>query len=203
MNATCSDTSIPLEKRWKYSQKLAIWINKNVNNENVELMNLKNQLENYFSLLKKTHIDEKYLYEFKSKNGAVKKEILYMCILFLPAILGIFHCGLFYFLCKKFVEKKFKRKVFWSSVKLLTGKITMGLFNIPFIFLFYKFIYPSYILAFLYYVSIGLFGLSAYMWFRNYKSYKIKCKMKKMNLNKIWNKRLELYSKIKKLIPIA
>jgi glycerol-3-phosphate O-acyltransferase/dihydroxyacetone phosphate acyltransferase len=119
------------------------------------------------------------------------------------AILGLIHCGIPYYFTKRFVETSFKRRVFWSSVKLLVGKISMGLLNIPSIFLFYKFVYPSYWLAFAYYLCIGLFGLAAYMWVRNFKSYKIKGAMKKMNLDKFWSKRTEFAQKIKELIPVA
>lgn len=203
MNARCSDTSIPLEKRWRYSQNLAYWFNDNVTSENEELMSLKKELESYFSLLKKFRLDEKYVYEYQTKNGSRLKELLFMLMLFPFAILGLIHCGIPYYFTKRFVEKTFRRKVFWSSVKLLVGKISMGLLNIPFIFLFYKFVYPSYWLGFAYYLCIGLFGLAAYMWFRNFKSFKIKGTMKKMDVNKFWSRRTELEQKIKELIPVA
>ncbi|MBC9811328.1 1-acyl-sn-glycerol-3-phosphate acyltransferase [Crocinitomicaceae bacterium CZZ-1] len=203
MNARCSDTSIPLEKRWKYSQQLANWFNEHVTPENEELMALKKDLESYFSLLRKFRLDEKYVYEYQTKNGSRTKELLFMLTMWPFAILGLIHCGIPYMLCKRFVEKTFRRKVFWGSVKLLTGKISMGLLNIPFIFLFYKFVYPSYWLAFAYYLSIGLFGLAAYMWFRNFKAFKIKGAMKKMDIGKFWKKRTELAEKIKQLIPVA
>lgn len=203
MNAGCSDTSIPLEKRWRYSQNLAHWFNSNVTPEKEDLMSLKKELESYFSLLRKFRLDERYVYEYQTKNGSRLKEILFMLTMWPFAVLGLIHCGLPYYFSKRFVEKSFKRRVFWGSVKLLTGKISMGLLNIPFIFLFYKFVYPSYWLGFAYYLCIGLFGLAAYMWFRNYKSFKIKGAMKKMGIDKIWAKRTGLVTKIKELIPIA
>lgn len=203
MNARCSDTSIPLEKRWRYSQNLAYWFNDNVTPEKEELMSLKKELESYFSLLKKFRLDEKYLYEYQTKKGSRLKELLFMLTMWPFAILGLIHCGIPYYFTKRFVEKTFRRKVFWSSVKLLVGKISMGLLNIPFIFLFYKFVYPSYWLGFAYYLCIGLFGLAAYMWFRNFKSFKIKGAMKKMDINKFWSRRSELEQKIKELIPVA
>ncbi|MCO5258544.1 MAG: 1-acyl-sn-glycerol-3-phosphate acyltransferase [Crocinitomicaceae bacterium] len=203
MNARCSDTSIPLEKRWKYSQQLAHWMNAHCSEDNQPLMELKDELKTYFGLQKKMRLDEKYFYEYKTKNGSRLKEVLMMCLLTPFAILGLIHCGLPYYLVKRFVEKSFKRRVFWSSVKLLLAKISMGLLNIPFIFLFYHFVYPSYWLGFAYYASIGLFGLAAYMWFVNYKSFKIKGKMKALDIDKFWNKRENLVSKIKDLIPVA
>lgn len=203
MNATCSDHSIPLESRWKYSQNLAHWFNANVTPEKEELMTLKKDLESYFSLLRKFKLEERYLYEYHTKNGSRLKEILFMVTMWPFAILGLIHCGLLYYACKSFVEKSFKRRVFWSSVKLLTAKISMGLLNIPFIFLFYKFVYPSYWLAFAYYCCIGLFGLAAYMWYRNFKSFKVKGAMKKIDTTKFWNKRMELKNRILELISVA
>ena len=203
MNATCSDHSISLEKRWKYSQKLARWFNENVNEQNEPLMNLKKELESYFGLQKKLHLDERYVYELKTRNGSRFKELLFMLTMWPFAILGFIHCAIPYVLCKRFVEKTFRRRVFWSSVKLLTAKISMGLLNIPFIFLFYKFIYPSYLLGFVYYGCIGLFGLAAYMWIRNLRSFQIKGKMKAMDIDKIWAKRIELVKKINELIPVS
>lgn len=203
MNARSSDTSIPLEKRWRYSQRLADWFNENVTPENEELMSLKKELETYFSLLRKFRLEERYLYEFHEKKGSRMKELLFLVTMWPFAILGLIHCGPWYFITKRFVEKTFKRRVFWGSVKLLIAKILMGLINIPVIFLFYRFVYPSYWLAFAYYVCIGLFGLAAYMWFRNLKSFKIKGAMKKMDTAKFWAKRTELAEKIKRLIPVA
>lgn len=203
MNARCSDTSVPLEKRWRYSQRLAHWFNENVTSDNEELMSLKKELETYFSLLRKFRLEERYLYEFHEKKGSRMKELLFLVTMWPFAILGLIHCGPWYFITKRFVEKTFKRRVFWGSVKLLMGKILMGLINIPVIFLFYKFVYPSYWLAFAYYLCIGLFGLAAYMWFRNLKSFKIKGAMKKVDIAKFWAKRTELAEKIKQLIPVA
>ena len=203
MNARCSDTRIPLEKRWRYSQDLALWMNGQELAENEQLMALKKDLEDYFSLLRKFRLEEKYVYEYSTKNGSRTKELLFMITMWPFALLGLLHCGIPYILIKRFVEKSFRRKVFWSSVKLLLGKIGMGLLNIPFIFLFYHFIYPSYWLGFLYYACIGLFGLAAYMWFRNFKSFKIKGAMKKIDVSKFWKRRMELLERIKDLIPVA
>lgn len=81
--------------------------------------------------------------------------------------------------------------------------ISIGLLNIPVIFAFYAFIYPSYLLGILYYLLIGLFGLAAYMWFRHLKRYKAKSRAKQMNLQ-IWvQQRSELLTEIHDQIPVA
>ena len=126
-----------------------------------------------------------------------------MIALFPFMILGLIHCGLPYYFTKRLVEKSFKRRVFWSSIKMLLGQTMIGILNMPVFYLFYKFIYPSYWLALVYYLALGLFGLAAYMWFRNFKSYQIKGKMGKVNINKYWQLRTNLVDKIKNSIPIA
>lgn len=203
MNSRCSDVSIPLEKRWKYSQNLANWFNQNVTEENSELMSLKKDLETYFATQKKFRIDERMTYEFLQNGGKRTKELGMMILLFPFMLLGLIHCGWQYWLTKKVVEKIMRRRVFWSSVKLLMAKILMGLTNIPVIFLFHKFVYPSYLLGFAYYMAIGLFGLAAYMWFRNLKYFMTKGAMQKLPIQKIGEKRKALEEKIKDLIPVA
>ena len=204
MNAKNSDTSIPLIKRWHYSQNLADWLNNRSPEELTHLEGLKTDMDRYFSLIKKMKIDENYLYE-KSVTGKISRtsELLKLILLFPFMLLGLIHCAPIYFLVKKFVEKSFKRKVFWGSVKLLLGMIGLGLINIPVIFLFEAFVYPSYWLGFAYYVLIGLFGLAAYMWFINFKRFKEKGHVSKLDLSKFIAKRNELLKKIKTQIPVA
>ena len=81
--------------------------------------------------------------------------------------------------------------------------ISMGLLNIPFIFLFETYVYPSYWLGLLYYTFIGLFGLAAYMWWRNYVRFREKGVVAKIDLTKILQKRSELIKKIHLQIPVA
>jgi drug/metabolite transporter (DMT)-like permease len=118
-------------------------------------------------------------------------------------LLGLLHCALPYFLVKRFVEKSFKRRVFWGSVKLLMGMISMGILNIPVIFLFHAFVYPSYLLALAYYVCVGFFGLAAYMWIRNLKRYTEKGHAQRMDLQRWEQQRAELLSEIHAQIPVA
>jgi len=197
MNALNSDTSIPLEKRWHYSQNLAHWINGQTAEKLESLQLLKDEMERYFSLLRKLKIKENYVHELsENKKISRSKELLMLFLLAPLGILGLIHCGPVYFLVKRFVEKSFKRKVFWGSVKLIMGMIGMGLINIPVIFLFYHFIYPSYILGIVYYGLIGIFGLSAYMWWRNFVRFKEKGIVQKADLSKIVMMRKGLLEKI-------
>ena len=125
-------------------------------------------------------------------------------LMFPLAILGMIHCLIPYLLIKRFTEKTFKRRVFWSSVKLMLGKVSVGIFNIPFFFLIYNFIYPSFWLGLGYFLFIiPTLGLIAYLYHRKITIYKTKGLMQKMDLSPFIEKRRELIEKIKNLIPVA
>lgn len=204
MNAKHSDTSIPLTKRWHYSQKLANWINERNEAQLEDLKSLKEDLENYFKLLKKLRVNENYVHELSQHHKISRSKEFMMLLLLAPsAVLGLIHCGIPYILIKRYVERSFKRPVFWGSVKLLLGMISMGILNIPVIFLFYHFIYPNYWIALTYYLLIGLFGLSAYMWWRNFTRFKEKGVIRHTDLSKILQKRSELIERIHTQIPVA
>lgn len=202
MNAVDFDRSIPLKKRWNYSRSLANWLNTQDVAESKPLSSLKKSLEDYFALLKRFRIEDRLLvWKSSTARPNRNKEIFLLIVLFPTMLLGVLHCALPYILVKRFAEKKFKRKVFWSSVKMVVGKIAIGLFNIPAIFLFYHFIYPSYWLGFAYYVLIGLFGLSAYMWTYYLMEFKKKGVIRKTDLGKFVKKRQELVKELRKAIP--
>jgi hypothetical protein len=79
----------------------------------------------------------------------------------------------------------------------------MGLINIPFIFIFYYVVFPSYWLGFLYYALIGIFGVSAYQWFNNLESLRVKKAMNKKQIDQFWAKRQQLLKEINSIIPVA
>ncbi|MEY3236783.1 MAG: hypothetical protein RI883_884 [Bacteroidota bacterium] len=204
MNAKHSNTKIPLIERWKYSKKLANWLNEQKEEQLENLQGLKDEMERYFSLIRKLKINENYVHEVSETGKLIRtKELSYLFLLLPFAILGFIHCSIPYFIVKRFVEKTFKRRVFWASVKLILGMIFMGLLNIPVIFLFKYFIFPSYLLGFVYYALIGVFGLAAYMWWINFVRFKEKGIIGKMDLSKIVSKRKELVDKIQAQIPVA
>ncbi len=204
MNAVHSDHSIALETRWRYSQKLALWLNEKTQEEKTHLDPLKDKMAHYFTALKKDKIDENYVNEM-ANHGKInrRKDLVRLTILFPFMLLGVVHCAIPYIFVKRFVEKSFKRRVFWSSVKMILGMISIGLLNLPVIFAFHAFIYPSYLLGILYYHLIGLFGLAAYMWFRHLKRYKEKGRVKQMDLQTRVQQRSELLTEIHNQIPVA
>lgn len=192
---------LKLKDRWRYSQKLAHWINQQ-DKENENLQKFEKDAKGYFSLLKRFKLEERLItWKIENPSGSRMKELLMMIVLFPFSILGVIHCGLPYFIIKRFVEKSFKRKVFWGSVKMLLGMISMGLLNIPFIFVFYHLVYPSWWLAILYYLLIGLFGLSAYMLARNFKDFKAKGIINSTDLSKIIARRTAIKEKMNDFVP--
>ncbi|MDG1348014.1 MAG: 1-acyl-sn-glycerol-3-phosphate acyltransferase [Crocinitomicaceae bacterium] len=161
MHPTSGDRSVPLKNRWRNSQKLAHYFNANPDKISGEFANLRERLTNYNAKLKAKKIEDRDLIEFQLKGKFSRlNELLKMILLSPLAVLGLIHCWPIYKIVKNFVEKSFKREVFYGSVKLLLGTIGMGLINIPFIFLFYSFVYPSWWLAILYYSLIGVFFLA-------------------------------------------
>ena len=205
MNSENYDPALSLQSRWRYSQNLANWMNENKLDESSEIVGLKDEISAYFQLLKRFKLTEKFIFSFQHhKNSNKNIDLLFLITMWPFALIGLIHCLLPYILVKRFTEKSFKRKVFWGSVKMLLGKLIMGLFNIPFIFLFYNFVYPSYWLGFAYYLFvIPSFGLIAYLYNRRLIDYKTKSKIEKMDLTKFFEKREMLIKKINTLIPVA
>lgn len=203
MNADSHDDSIPLKERWNYSRKLALWMNEQDLDNNEELVKLKKETEGYFSLLKRFKLQENYVFDALTKKSRMQ-ELLFLIFMWPLALIGILHGIIPYIVTKKFAEKTFKRRVFWSSVKMMMGKLIWGILNIPYIFVFYHFIYPSYWLGFAYFLLIGpLFSLIAYKYMLNFQSYKRKGVVGKMELSKFIAKREELLGKIKEVIEVA
>ena len=200
MNALNFDRKRSLKQRWEYSRKLALWMNEQNFVENKALAQLEEDAKSYFNLLKRFKIQEQYVF-WKKNNGSRLNHILAMILLTPFAIIGAIHCLPAYLFVKRFVEKTMKRKVFWGSMKVILGQLVIAILNIPLIFIFYYFIYPSWWLWIAYFFSIGLTGLAAYMWMVNFKAFKTKGVINKTDLSKIIAKRDALEMEIQKLIP--
>lgn len=190
-----------LKDRWRYSQSLANWMNTiDFGDEDTTLNKLRKEMNSYFGILKRMKLSDELVY-WKANNGSRFYELMMLFLLAPFALIGLIHTLVPYLFIKRFVEKTFKRKVFWGSVKLVMGMIIIGLINIPMIFIFYHYVYPSYWLGFAYYLSIGLTGLAAYMWFVNFKRYKVKGVVLKTDLIKITERRKQLIFEMNELIP--
>lgn len=204
MNAIDSDHSIPLLQRYKYSKQLAHWFNENKIEEDDDIMELKQELETYFTAQKKASIKESNLYIILKNKRHKLGEYLFLTLVFPFVLVGLVHHFLPYILIKRFVEKSFKRKVFWGSVKMMLGAAAITLFNLPIIFIGYHFIFPSALLWLAYYfVCIPLVGALTYNWFNRLKQHKQLNRLAKKDMSDFVFKRQELVNKIRQLIPVA
>lgn len=197
MHPTSSDVSIPLKKRWRNSQKLAAFFNSNKERITSEFSSLRDQLESYNSKLNLNKIEDKDVIEYQKKGNFSRTNNLLQMIILAPfAFLGLFHCWPIYTLVKGFVEKSFKRSVFYGSVKILLGMVGMGIINIPVIFIFYNFIYPSWWMAIGYYALIGLFFLTFVLFKTALKNWKRKGEIKLTDLTQSAEERQALKNEI-------
>lgn len=202
-----SDKSIPLKQRWDNSRHLAKWMNEQKLDDNNQLVELKSDLEKYFNKLKNLKTEEKYVFQLaENKNPLSFLKILGM-ILGIPfSILAMIHFYLPYRIIKNFVEKTFKRRVFWSSVKMILGGFAMAIWNIPIIILMYHFIFkPLFghqienllLLTWLYYFIIPIFGVIAYKSFRIIENAKKLKALKRSNFQELVEERATLIQRIK------
>ncbi len=199
MNLHNSDHKIPLIERWKYSQRLALWLNDEARNKE-ELENLKFDLERYNQLLEESNVSEQLLFWKKTNpSGSRAKEILYLLFMAPFALLGVVHAGIPYLWVKSFTEKIMKRPVFWSSVKLFLGVITIALFNVILLTALYNLIDTGingwwFILYF--FVGIGFTAPVFYDWMTTLKRFKEKGRINGMNLTELINERVVVEKKV-------
>jgi len=179
-----ADKKLTLKDRWTYSKKTANIINAEYSEDKPEWQNLKIKLESYFTKLNpitigSNHINDNWIKEY-SETGKLNttKEWLFLIFGFPFFIMGLLHNYLPYTFIKRFVEKSFKRRVFWSGVKFLMGYFLLFLVNLPYLWVFYHFIYTSWILACLYvlFATVG-FGIIAYNYYFSAKTLFIKLKI--------------------------
>ncbi len=201
MNALNFDNSISLEKRWKYSQELATWLNSNDRNT-TEIEVIQQKTLEYDELLKKEKLKESLVFwKLNTPNGSRMKEILKLILLLPFAIVGTIQCAIPYIFSKRLTEKMMKRPVFWGSVKLVIGMITIAIFNIPSTILFHHYISPNGWVTFFYFLSIGLTGLAAYSWMTTFKLYKEKGVVNQRGLENAFLKREETLASLHQFLP--
>lgn len=155
MNHWYRDNRIPLVERFHYSQQTARKVNEEYNAEDPKWIGLKNDLESYFSEEKKNRVDENWVYTYATKGSRnMLMQWLYLVMLFPVFLVGMAHMFLPYIIIKKAVEKMFRRDVFWSGVKLLLGAVLATLYNLPVIWLFHAYVFPSYLLGIAYFLTV-------------------------------------------------
>ncbi|MEY4521662.1 MAG: hypothetical protein RIT10_847 [Bacteroidota bacterium] len=181
-----------LFNKWTFSKKIANWVNEKEETNSEQLETLEKATNAYYQKLDKNGIKDELIAGLSSSGKLNFFEPILKALLLLPfALVGFIHCLIPYLLVKRFTEKSFKRPVFWGSVKMLVGMIVMGLVNIPVIFILHFFI-ESYSLCIVYYILIGLFGLSSYLFIQEITQLKSKLNSKKSDLYSLKKERIEL-----------
>jgi 1-acyl-sn-glycerol-3-phosphate acyltransferase len=200
LNPEDVDLSISLRQRYKNSQNLADWINKQ-DLENPELIALKNQADTYFRLQKRLGLKEKYVYELQ-KTGSLNttNHLMYLILIAPIFILASLHLGPIYVLVKRMTEKMFKRSVFWSSVKMMLGMLFMALVNWPIVTFLNNYLFHNGWVALIYFLTIPLFGVAAYHYKAHFIALKTKNKLNRMDLKDFIAKRKDLEEKIEAIV---
>jgi len=202
MNFENTDFSIPLENRFKYSQKLANSLNDTDDNH---YLALSAELESYFNELESKKINENDVFEFTQKGKLSNINKYLFNILLAPlALLGLLHGWISYFIIKPKVEKSFKRSVFWSSVKIISSHFIAGLYNALLLIPFYLFVYPSVLLGVIYLVLVtGPSFIVFHRWIKNTKDIKRRNRISIDDLKKNTQHRAVLLKRIQEEIAIA
>lgn len=201
INALNFNPSISLEKRWRYSQDLANWLNDSERNqEDIESVN-KKTIE-YEELLNKESVTESMVFwKLNNLSGSRIKELMILTLLFPFALIGTIQCAIPYLFSKRITEKIMKRPVFWGSVKVIFGMITIAIFNIPSTILFHKYMAINGWMTFVYFMSIGITGLAAYSWMTYRKQFIDKGMINKKDLSNISEKRKETVQSLHQFLP--
>ncbi|MGV6860179.1 MAG: 1-acyl-sn-glycerol-3-phosphate acyltransferase [Putridiphycobacter sp.] len=195
------NASIDLKERWQYMKEKADFFNANYQEENEKWVQLKDNLQTYFSQLKSNKINDMLMW--KSRDSQKLSGIGYWLLLILGLpffLIGSVHNFLPFIFVKRFAENTFKRRVFWSGVKMMMGSFLDLLYNLPFIWLFYYLVYPSYWLGILYILTVpmltGIFAKYYYNTLKDYFNFK---KVSKSTLSDLYQQRKDLETEIKSL----
>jgi 1-acyl-sn-glycerol-3-phosphate acyltransferase len=195
-----TDFSIPLKKRWQNSREFALWMNAQNLDENIELTELKKELDAFFRLIKKMKLEERFLNEFsQTKKLSTSSELMKLIFLSPFVLIGLINFYPPYIFVKRFAEKSFKRRVFWSSVKMMFGFLLIAFWNMPIMYVLNYFVIKNGLISLGIYLILPIFGRISYGWKRTLKTYLTKKKLQKADLSSILDKRSKLIEKIDNL----
>lgn len=127
MHVQCYDKHYTLEQRWAYSQQLAERLN---NDQTLDLTTFQKDMLVYFKRLENQGLNEAELYWFAIEKHWRFKTFCKWLLQLPLFLIGLFPIGLPTFLVKRFVEKKMKRRVFWSSTKMAMLLVILTLWNL-------------------------------------------------------------------------
>lgn len=204
MNAENADQNLPLLERYNYSKELANWLNVQDLNSDNQLIDSKEQLSTYFELLKKDGVKEEEVFDAVSGNKSTIKSFLFLLLSFPLMLVGVIHGFVPYMLTKNFVERVMKRKVFWSSVKMMMGHALFAIYNIILLTLMNYLVFQNGALWLVYFFTIPMLtGLIAYKWFKTKNYLKRKKELKAVDLSGFMKMRSDCLKKVNDTIPVA
>lgn len=167
MHVNCYDPNISLEERWLYSQKLATHLNSLDAPASERLTQVKVQINGYFSALRKAGLSEAELYWFAIQNNWRLLTFLKLLVQLPMFLIGLVHIALPTLFVKRFVEKKMKRPVFWSSTKMTMLLVLLPIWNILLFALASNFIALDTWVWILLFFAFNLVALGYYLFLKN------------------------------------
>ncbi len=200
MNHECADFTIPLEKRFKYSQSLAQWLNAQ-NEKNVQ--HLQAELKNYFTDLAMHQIHENDVEEL-SKTGKLNNVKLWVYnVLMAPiALYSFIFSWISWFIIKPKIEKGFKRPVFWLSVKVVASHFVNALYALLLLLAFYFFVYPSFFIGtLLILLTAGPSFIVFYRWHKQWALLKRRKRIDLQILDSMVERRAKLLLVLDEVLP--
>jgi 1-acyl-sn-glycerol-3-phosphate acyltransferase len=130
MHVDCYDPKLSLEARWLYAQQLANHLNALSESQKDGIEPIKNQINSYLDNLRKLGLTEAELYWFALQKNWRLLTFLKLILQIPLFLVGLVHIALPAIFVKRFVEKKMKRPVFWSSTKMTMLLVLLPLWNI-------------------------------------------------------------------------
>jgi len=201
-----NDRSIPLEKRWRYSQSLAHFINENYDAEDNKWLDLEQDLSSYFGLLEQEKMKDKWIAKLQKKETLIDPLSYLYLLLGLPIFLvGAFHFILPYLGLKRFVERKFKRRVFWSGIKMILGQLIFAIYNIVLLFSLNAFLNlaENWMIWIYIIVVVPFLGLFAYNYYHKFLAIKSKLGLDKPLVEQLIQTRVELQERIFTIVKLG
>lgn len=196
MHVHCYDSNLSLFERWSYSQNLAAFIEQSNAQIKEDLHVLGQEIEGYIQDLERHKLSEAELYWFAIEPNWRIRTFLKLLIQFPCFLLGLIPVGIPFWGVKKFVERKMKRPVFWSSTKM-----AMLLVLIPIWTLILLQIASSYFQLNLWVwlsvvLGMNVISLGFYLFIKNFKLLVKSAKFNAQKLNTIVNHRETLVGKL-------
>jgi hypothetical protein len=168
MNASCYEPKLSLQARWDYSRQLAFQLNESTEDQNNQLHSFaSDNLAPYLKQLRQSGLSEAELFWFAlDTNWKIRTffKVLFQLPFF---IVGLIHFGLPHLFVKRFVERKFKRKVFWSSSKMGMLLALLPIWNALLFLLVSSFISLDGYVWILLFIALNPVALGYYLFIKN------------------------------------